>query len=278
MTSLLARLLMIVAVALVPVLGFQIYSETQTRTVRLQLIEDEAMRLLRLVSGEQQRIIDGAEQVLDVIAGSPAVQEKMPDLCNRLLTGLLNQTPRYNYAGVIALDGSALCAPTPLNRVSNVSDRSFFRAALESGRFVAGEYTIGRTSREPTIHLAKPARDSKGDIIAVVDVGLSLKWLNDEIGKLDMPAGGIVTVTDRNGTILARRPGGMAFVGQPIPPTGPLHAGGRPGPGGFDPHQPGRRPAGHCRLRPARCGSLGDQRPASAWMREPRSPAPRGRT
>ena len=65
MKSLLARLLLIVSLALVPALAFQAYTESQARRFRQHLVEDEAMRLVRLVSSEQQRIIDAAEQVLE---------------------------------------------------------------------------------------------------------------------------------------------------------------------------------------------------------------------
>ena len=67
MKSLLARLLLVVSVALVPALAFQAHTENEARLVRKQLVEEEALRLVRLVSAEQQRIVDGAEQVLDTI-------------------------------------------------------------------------------------------------------------------------------------------------------------------------------------------------------------------
>ena len=78
MKSLLARLLLIVSLALAPALAFQAYTESQARRFRQHLAEDEAMRLVRLVSSEQQRIIDAAEQVLETLSGAPAVQDNIP--------------------------------------------------------------------------------------------------------------------------------------------------------------------------------------------------------
>jgi signal transduction histidine kinase len=218
LNSLLARLLTIVVIALAPALAFQAYTEIEARHVRQRLMQDEAFRLLNLVRAEQSRIIDGAEQVLDIIAGSPAVQDNLPEFCQRLLTGLLLETPRYSHASVIALDGRPLCTPGPVAAGLNASDRAYFRLALQTGRFVIGDYTTGRTSGQKTIHMAKPVRNRDGAIIAVAEVALSLPWLEEQIEKLDMPKGSIVTIADRNGTFLARRPGGMAFVGQSVPP------------------------------------------------------------
>jgi hypothetical protein len=90
--SLLARMWLVVAIAMLPVLGRQAYSEYQARTVRRHMIEDEALRLVRLVSSDQQRIVEGAEQVLNVISGAPAVQDDKPELCPRLLANLTEQS------------------------------------------------------------------------------------------------------------------------------------------------------------------------------------------
>ena len=106
MHSLLARLLVVITIALLPALAFQAYTAADARGVRQQLMEDEALRLVRLVSFEQQRIIEGAEQVLDAISGAPAVQDDIPRLCQRLLGNLVTGNPRYVAAIVIGLDGN----------------------------------------------------------------------------------------------------------------------------------------------------------------------------
>jgi hypothetical protein len=162
--SLMARLLLIVSVALVPALVVQAYSEGDARHSRQQLVEDEAQRFVRLVASEQQRIVEGAEQVLNVISSSPSVQDNSAELCQRLLANLLQQSPRYNFAGVIGTDGHTVCAPGPFDRSLDASDRAYFRRALETGGLVIGDYTVGRLSRQPTIHIAKPLRNRDGTI------------------------------------------------------------------------------------------------------------------
>ncbi len=105
------KLFLIVLVAMVPALAFQAYTEFQARHIRQQLVQDEALRLVRLVASEQQRIIEGAEQVLNVIASAPAVQDNDPEQCRRMLANLLKQAPRYSSAAVTGLDGHVRCAP-----------------------------------------------------------------------------------------------------------------------------------------------------------------------
>ena len=217
MKSLLARLLLIVSIAVVPALAFQAYTEGEARRARQQLVEDEALRLVRLVASEQQRIVEGAEQVLAVIGGAPAVQDDLPALCQRLLTNLLQQSPRYSSAGVIGLDGVTVCAPVPVDRSLNASDRAYFRLALQTGGFAVGEYAISRATNRPVIHMARPFKHRDGTVAGVVMVALDLDWLGRQFRRIDLPPGALVSVMDRNGTILARVPGDARFVGQAIP-------------------------------------------------------------
>ena len=217
MKSLLTRLLLVVSVALVPALGFQAYTEIDARRIRQQLVEDEALRLVRLLSSEQQRIAEGADQILDAISSSPAVQDSSPGECQIFLANLLHRLPRYNYATVIGLDGHTVCAPGPFDASIDLSDRLYFRLALQTAGFVIGESTIGRFSKQPAIHMAKPLTNRDGVIAGVVDVALSLDWLGHQLEHLDLPPGSAVSVRDRNGTVLARNPEGAGFVGEPMP-------------------------------------------------------------
>ena len=215
--SLQARLLLVGAIALVPALGFQAYTESQARRTRQQLMEDEALRLVRLVAAEQQRIVEGAEQVLNTLAGAPSVQDGQPELCRRLLANLLEQSPRYINANVLGLDGRILCAPGPFDPTTNGSDRTYFRMALQTGGFAIGDYVIGRGSGQPTLHMAKPFKTRDETVAGVVEVALSIDWLAQQLGHLPLLPGAIVTVADRNGTILVRHPGQERFSGLPLP-------------------------------------------------------------
>jgi len=215
--SLLARLLLIVWIALVPALALEAYTEMEAQRTRQQLVEEEALRLVRLVSAEQQRIAEGAEQVLDVISGAPAVQDNRPDDCQRMLANLVQQSPRYSAAAVAGLDGHIVCASNAWDPGTDVSDRRYFRRALETDGFVIGDYTVGRLVKQPTIHMAKPFRNRDGVVAGVVHVALNLVWLQHQLDRLSFPPGSSVSVRDRNGTFLARKPEGARFVGQSIP-------------------------------------------------------------
>ena len=156
MTRFLAHLLLVATIALVLALGLRTYTESEPRGIRQQLAEDEVLRLVHLVTAEQQRIAEGAEQVLDTIASIPAVQDNQAEVCQRLIANLLKRSPRYNSAAILGLDGHNFCAPDQQAATLDVSDRTDFRLALQTGGFVIGEYLVGRGSEKPGVPMAKP--------------------------------------------------------------------------------------------------------------------------
>ncbi len=218
MTGLSSRLLIIVIVALLPSLAFQGYAEIQARQVRQQIMEDHALRLVRLVRSEEHRIVEGAVEALRVIASSPSVRIPRPGPCRELFRTLVKESPRYISAGAEGLDGIPFCQSIESPAALNTTDRLWFRRALESGGTAIGEYDRGDASDLATIHLSRPFRDTDGQVAGVVEVALSLQWMNEQLAKLGLPSDSTVTVTDHKGIVLAQYPRGMETVGQPLPP------------------------------------------------------------
>src|ERR1700728_3232405 len=71
--SLRARLLLLVILAVIPAIWIEIYGETQLRATRQQEIRQEASRLMRLAAAEQQRINEGARQLLVAFSAGQSV-------------------------------------------------------------------------------------------------------------------------------------------------------------------------------------------------------------
>src|ERR1700761_3587919 len=210
------RLVLVVAIGLAPILAFLGHTELEARRVRHQLMQEEALRLVRLVAYDEQRIIGDAEQTLNVISGGPSVKRGLLSLCQQFLQNIVQESPRYVDVTVIGTDGRVTCAPDPTQIGIDLSDRVYFRDALLKNETIVGEYSIGPTSKVPSIAIAKRFTDQAGTIAGVVEVSLNLDWVQRQVEQLDLPEGATAGFTDRSGIILARQPYNPSIVGHPI--------------------------------------------------------------
>jgi signal transduction histidine kinase len=214
--SLRARLLLLVLLAAIPALGLALYTNLEERQLRKALVQEHAMRLSRLVSADYERLIEDAQQLLVTLAQLPAVRDSNQSACNALFADLLAQRSSYANLGVIDADGNISCSALPTGELY-LGDRVYFRRALATRDFAIGEYQIGRITGKASVNFGYPVLDDAARVQAVVFAALDLAWLNKLAGQAGMPAGTMLTVIDRNGTILSRYPDEGKWVGKLMP-------------------------------------------------------------
>ena len=217
LASLRARLLLLVLLAVIPALGLTLYTNLEERQLRKALVQEHAMRLSRLVSADYERLIEDARQLLVSLARLPAVRDRNRAACNALFAGLLTQHSSYANLGVIDADGNIICTAVPITDQVYLGDRVYFRRALETRDFAIGEYQVGRITRKATVNFGYPVLDDAGHVRAVVFAALDLAWLNELASQAGLPPGTMLTVIDRNGTILSRYPDDGRWVGKLMP-------------------------------------------------------------
>jgi signal transduction histidine kinase len=215
LASLRTRLLLLVLLAVIPALGLTLYTNLEERQLRKALVYEHAMRLSRLVSADYERLVEDARQLLVTLARLPAVRDLDRAACNALFTDLLAQRSSYANLGVIDADGNIFCSGIP-GQVY-LGDRAYFRRAFETRDFAIGEYQVGRLTRKATVNFGHPVLDDTGRVHGVVYAALDLAWLNQLAKQAGLPPGTMLTVIDRNGTILSRYPDDGEWVGQPMP-------------------------------------------------------------
>jgi signal transduction histidine kinase len=214
--SLRTRLLLLVLLAVIPALGLALYTNLEERQLRRALVQEHAMRLSRLVSADYERLIEDAQQLLVTLAQLPAVRAGNRAACNALFADLLAQRSSYANLGVIDTDGNVSCSALPTGELY-LGDRVYFRRALETRDFAIGEYQIGRITGKASVNFGYPVIDDAGRVQAVVFAALDLAWLNKLASQAGLPPGTMLTVIDRNGTILSRYPDDGKWVGKPMP-------------------------------------------------------------
>ncbi len=217
--TLLARLFLLVLLAVLPALGIQAYSVFQFRAERAEEVAVQAERLLHLVEGEQTRIVDGARLMVTAIAESAPLRSGDYAQCQAHLIRLARRAPEYRNLKVLDRDGAVLCSASP-ERAPSAADLPHARRAMEEGRFVVGEWTAPGPAAEPgtaMLPFAVPFRDESGAVAGAVTLGLDLPWLTTNFAARPLPENASLLVSDRNGTILVKLPNGIAQRGERMP-------------------------------------------------------------
>lgn len=215
--SLTRRLLVIVVIALLPAFAIQAYLQLDTRRSLEAEIHEAALAQARLGMSELSQILEGVRALLIAVSEAPAIRARNTADCVSFLGRLIPQMSHLVSVAVMDLDGRLICRQVPDASDQGFADRSYFRDALATGGFVAGEHTVARLSGMPVLPVALPMRDDDGKLSGVAAAAIDLGWLGRHLAARALPAGGSITVADRNGVILAREPRPGQFIGTRIP-------------------------------------------------------------
>ena len=244
--GLLARILLLVAIALVPVTAIQVFDELDHRRSEEAELRDEALRLATLVGMEQDRVLEGARQIFIAITQLRSLKKGDVALCNDLLGRLGTRFTAYAYLVRMNLQGEITCSSTGnLDREELMPGQPFFWLPITKGDFAVGNYMIMRDGTR-VLQLGYPILDDDGMPVGIAVAGLKLDWLNANLALDILPPNAVLNITDRNGVAIAHLPRtdpNCVGIGEHLPPERRqlIHA---PALGTFE----GRDATGHLRI------------------------------
>ncbi len=215
-TTLRFRLILLVFLAVLPALGVILYSGLEQRRLAAEAAQKEVLDLVHHASLYQERVIEGVKHMLSTLAELPAVRQQNGAAASAIFARILAKQKIYGNISAVDRQGKVFASARPQpGPASSDAGRSHFERALKTRDFAIGEFGIGRTSGKPTLHFAYPVLDH-GVVQEVVSASLILDYLNTLAASTQLPAGGMLTVIDRDGTILARYPQEQ-WVGKRLP-------------------------------------------------------------
>lgn len=215
--SLRHRLFLVTGLALLPALvvvgtSVELLDDVQKRDVSLQ-----AQRSAELMALELERIISGTENVLTMVASSPAELRGDRASCSAFLARAVAALPALESIAVIRPDGLLWCVPDLPETEFYLDDRSYFIEASSAQFRVVGVYLEDRITGQTVLPIALPHRDNAGVLIEVLVGYIDLAWLQERVEDRTYTPGSALTIADRDGRILARYPEPGRFVGTLIP-------------------------------------------------------------
>jgi diguanylate cyclase (GGDEF)-like protein/PAS domain S-box-containing protein len=208
-SSLRVRLLASVVVAGLPVLSLELYTGLEHRHQAMAQAQAHILQMARVISRDQQQSIEVGRQLLITLAQLPAVQQRDSAACSAIFSASLESHRRYTNLGAIAPDGRVFCSAVPVENLAgrfNANSSEWFQEVLRNRGFAVSDYHIGGITGKPVLTMAFPALGRGGEVRAVVFASLDLNWLGNFAGSEQLSSDSMVTVVDRQGTVLAGYP------------------------------------------------------------------------
>jgi len=222
--TLAVRLVLLVALALLPPLAIQAWTGVEQRRDREADLRIQAVAQTRAVQADVARVADGVHQVLVTLATVPAIRNGDAVACTAFLLEVASQFRDYALLAATGADGNIICTSTGVAQGSySNTGRAYFQRAMASGSFAAGDLVTGLATGRRSIHFALPFHRADGALGGLVLASVDQDRLGRQLALAALPPGALALMLDPSGTVVAaardNRPATEDWIGQPAPET-----------------------------------------------------------
>jgi signal transduction histidine kinase len=222
-SSLRARLLVLVCLAVIPALGLILYTAAEQRQLAAEDAQADAQYVAQLIAADQERLIAETRQLLLTLAHLPAIQTDDFSACSALFAKLLEQYPQYSNLVVVSPIGEITCSALPNLNSVKLSEQAYIQRAIDERIFTAGNFQVDEISNIPTINFAYPVLDETFQVNSVVIAALDINWLNQVISTSQLPEEASLIIIDRNQVVIVHYPDPEAWIGKILPEESEIH-------------------------------------------------------
>jgi len=214
-SSLRARLIAIVLLAVIPAFGVILFTDQRHRASIAAQVQKNALGSARVIATEQRRVFENAHQLLITLARLPQIRERNSAACEKILAGLLE--PLYVDLGVIDTKGNLLCNALGSKSYRNRRMKdSYIGRVVETQDLSVGEIQRDASNGKTVIELGFPVGDSPGALRGIAFVVLDYSWIVRITAENHLPPEASFTLFDDNGRVFLRYPDEPNSVGTRI--------------------------------------------------------------
>ncbi len=217
------RLLALVVLGLIPAVALMVYSGLERRWEAGLSAGEAALRLARQAAMDQERIVQGATQLMSVVAHLSGNTSYQSSAVEGLLKGLQQKDPVYARLAVLSPSGQVVSGAAASNDPVSYADAKWFKRAVGERQLVIGEFEVG-ASGKPELPLAYPVFRDNNELGVMIYAALDLSWLNALASRIDLPAASTLAIIDSKGTILVRHPDPEKWIGKTVHDLGAVQA------------------------------------------------------
>ena len=214
--SLRTKLILLVCLSLLPSFILIYYTSQRERAELRTAAFHGALRLAKDLSARQEEIIDDARQTLLSVAQIFEYVNPLQINSLKILQEFHRRNPELVSIFMAKPDGSVMASSIAMPKKFTVADRPIYSLVTRQKEFVLGEYQMARVSGKPILSIAYPVLTKRGKIKAIYLTGLDLSRLDRFISKNELPPGSLLSIIDRNGTLLYHHPEAPELIGKKV--------------------------------------------------------------
>ena len=214
-----ARIAGLIGLALAPALAIQAYNLHVLMETREADVRAEVTHYASLAAAGIARYGDSLRDTLGILSRAPALHGDDREACRATLERSLPDVPGAFLLAVTDEAGNVACNTLGSGSGSySVAARGYFREAMSKDGMAVGGYVKGMVTGRPTMQVARALRDPSGRRKGILLASIDLSWFADSLKQPGLPRGGVLTVADRDGLVLARDPDNDAWIGHRLSP------------------------------------------------------------
>jgi len=198
------RLLLVFFIVLAVPTAFGILAAVDHYQGQVDQARRSTERYATLASNNETNLLWQSQRIVDDLAHDPTVRTMIAtaaniDACEATLKKAIDPYPAYAVASVLSAEGEALCRSTGNRAKSTASSQAWFKEVVTSGRSVLSGYTFAPMLNEPILAFGMPVSDSQGKVVAVLGLGIRLRWLAASGQEPGLPPEASVDLLDKAG-------------------------------------------------------------------------------
>jgi signal transduction histidine kinase len=211
--SLRTRLLALALLLVIPSFFFLVVSNFKRQSSEKSRARERAITIAKLAAANESYYVRLAHQELATLTQIPVTLAPDRAALEGGLKTVRALLPDFDDFGIVETNG----VPFAHTLGANVTD-PFSRALLEkvmaTREFSVGVFHRDSSSNKPCLQFAAPIFGSNHVVGRIMYASLKTELFGQALTNISLPEGGALTVFDREGNILARRPQSQKWVGQ----------------------------------------------------------------
>src|SRR5438552_3338651 len=211
-----ARLALLALILVAPLMLERARSLEDNRAKQVALASAEFASLAQHSADGQREVISSVEAVLKSSAYIYASALQAGRSCAIMRASLQVDLPWIRGVSVVGKDGKITCSTSAAVVGLDLSDRAYFKKALETHEFVVSDYLFARGTKMPVVIAAYPLSAIDVGEEAVMIATVNLDWMSKSVGSLGGRPGIYAVLVDSAEIVLAAPADQGSMIGRQL--------------------------------------------------------------